>query len=50
MDFDKVINSMQELQSKIEVYELKIKKIDDIINVMNKEVVKLGLRNSEKFG
>ena len=32
MDFNKVINNMQELQSKIEVYELKNKNIENAIN------------------
>ena len=29
MNFDKVISNMQELQSKIEIYEQKNKKIED---------------------
>lgn len=41
MDFNKVITNMQELQSKIEVYELKNKNIDDAINSIKKEISKL---------
>ena len=32
MDFNKVINNMQELQSKIKVYELNNKNIENTIN------------------
>ena len=41
MNFDKVINNMQELQSKIEVYELKNKNIEDAITSINKDILKL---------
>lgn len=41
MNFDKVINNMQELQSKIEVYEQKNKNIEDAINSINKDILKL---------
>ncbi len=41
MDFNKVITNMQELQSKIEVYELKNKNIDDAISSIKKEIIKL---------
>lgn len=41
MNFDKVINNMQELQSKIEVYEQKNKSIEDAIISINKDILKL---------
>lgn len=41
MDFNKVITNMQELQSKIKVYELKNKNIDEAINSIKKEINKL---------
>lgn len=41
MDFNKVINNMQELQSKIEVYELKNKNIENAISFINKDIIKL---------
>lgn len=41
MNFNKVINNMQELQSKIEVYELKNKNIEDAITSINKDILKL---------
>lgn len=41
MNFDKVINNMQELQSKIEVYEQKNKTIEDAITSINKDILKL---------
>lgn len=41
MDFNKVINNMQELQSKIEVYELKNKNIENAISSINKDIIKL---------
>jgi len=41
MNFDKIINNMQELQSKIEVYELKNKNIEDAITSINKDILKL---------
>ena len=41
MDFNKVINNMQELQSKIEVYELKNKNIENAINSIEKDIIKL---------
>ena len=40
MDFNKVITNMQELQSKIEVYELKNKNIDEAISSIKKEIIK----------
>lgn len=46
MNFDKVINNMQELQSKIEVYEDKNKKIEDSITSINKEILKLEKKKS----
>lgn len=46
MNFDKVINNMQELQSKIEVYEEKNKKIEDSITSINKEFLKLEKKKS----
>lgn len=41
MDFNKVINNMQELQSKIEVYEEKNKNIESAISSINKDIIKL---------
>ena len=41
MNFDKVINNMQEIQSKIEVYEQKNKSIEDAIISINKDILKL---------
>ena len=41
MDFNKVINNMKELQSKIEVYELKNKNIENAINSIEKDIIKL---------
>ena len=41
MDFNKVINNMQELQSKIEVYEEKNKNIESAISYINKDIIKL---------
>lgn len=41
MDFNKVINNMQELQSKIEVYEIKNKNIENAISSINKDIIKL---------
>ena len=41
MDFNKVITNMQELQAKIEVYELKNKNIDEAISSIKKEIIKL---------
>lgn len=41
MDFNKVITNMQELQSKIEVYEIKNKNIDEAISSIKKEIIKL---------
>ncbi len=41
MDFNKVINNMQELQSKIEVYEKKNKNIENAISSINKDIIKL---------
>ena len=41
MNFDKVINNMQELQSKVEVYEQKNKNIEESINSIRKEILKL---------
>lgn len=41
MDFNKVINNMQEFQSKIEVYEKKNKSIENAINSINKDIIKL---------
>ena len=41
MNFDKVISNMQELQSKIEVYEQKNKKIEDTLSSIKKEILKL---------
>lgn len=41
MDFNKVINNMHELQSKIEVYELKNKNINEAINSIEKDIIKL---------
>lgn len=46
MNFDKIINNMQELQSKIEVYEQKNKKIEDFISSINKEILKLEKKKS----
>lgn len=46
MNFDKIINNMQELQSKIEVYEQKNKKIEDAISSINKEILKLEKKKS----
>ena len=41
MKFDKIINDMQELQNKIKVYEEKNKKIEDALNSIKKETLKL---------
>lgn len=41
MNFDKLINDMQELQTKIEVYERKNKSINDAINSIEKDISKL---------
>jgi len=41
MNFDKVINNMQELQTKIEVYEQKNKNIEDAITSIKKDILKL---------
>lgn len=41
MNFDKVISNMQELQTKIEVYEKKNKSITDAINSIEKDISKL---------
>ena len=41
MNFDKVINNMQELQSKVEVYKKKNKNIEESINSIRKEILKL---------
>ena len=46
MNFDKIINNMQELQSEIEVYEQKNKKIEDAISSINKEILKLEKKKS----
>lgn len=37
MNFDKVISNMQELQSKIEIYEQKNKKIEDTLSSIKKK-------------
>lgn len=41
MNFDKVINNMQELQSKIEIYEMNNKSIEDALASINKDILKL---------
>ena len=41
MNFDKVISNMQELQSKIKLYEEKNKKIEDTLSSLKKEILKL---------
>lgn len=41
MNFDKVINNMQELQSKIEIYERNNKSIEDAIASINRDILKL---------
>lgn len=41
MNFDKLINDMQELQSKVALYEQRNKIIDEAINSINKDIVKL---------
>ena len=41
MNFDKVINNMQELQLKVEDYKKKNNKIEDLINSLKKELIKL---------
>lgn len=41
MNFGKVISNMQELQSKIEIYEQKNKKIEDTLSSIKKEILKL---------
>lgn len=41
MNFDKVISNMQELQSKIEVYEVKNKTVEDAIASIQKDIIKL---------
>ena len=46
MNFDKVISNMQELQSKIEIYEQKNKKIEDTLSSIKKEILKIYLNNA----
>ncbi len=41
MNFEKLINDMQDLQSKIKVYETKNKQIEEAISSINKEILKL---------
>ena len=41
MNFDKVINNMQELQSKIEIYEMNNKSIEEALASINKDILKL---------
>ncbi len=41
MNFDKVINNMQELQNKIKIYEEKNKNIDNAIISIKKDILKL---------
>ncbi len=41
MDFNKIINNMQDLQSKIEMYELKIKHFDDVVTSLERDIIKL---------
>ena len=38
MNFEKLINDMQDLQSKIKVYETKNKQIEEAISSINKEI------------
>lgn len=46
MNFDKVINNMQELQTKIEVYEQKNRYIDDSLASLKKDILKLEKKKS----
>ena len=41
MDFDKVINNVQELQQRVEFYEQKNRKIDDAIITIDKDLKKI---------
>lgn len=41
MDFNKVINNMQELQQKVEIYEQRNKLINDAIESIKKDIMKL---------
>lgn len=41
MDFGKIINEMQELQSKVEVYELQNESVKTALNSIKKDIGKL---------
>ena len=41
MNFDKIISDMQLLQAKIKDYEKKYKFFEDVINSINKDIIKL---------
>ena len=41
MDFGKIINEMQELQSKVEVYELQNENVKTALNSIKKDIGKL---------
>lgn len=41
MDFNKVINNMQELQQKVKIYEQRNKLINDAIESIKKDIMKL---------
>lgn len=41
MNFDKIINDMQSLQTKVADYEKKYKYFEDVILSINKDIVKL---------
>lgn len=41
MNFDKIIKNIEELQSKVEVYELEKNRIDSTINSIKKDIIKL---------
>ena len=41
MNFDKIINDMHLLQAKIADYEEKYKYIEDVVNSINKDILKI---------
>ena len=41
MNINKVIDNMQEFQSKVDYYNQKIKKINNTVEAINKDIVKL---------
>ena len=41
MNFDKIINNMQDIQTKIEIYERNNKIIENTINTIKKDILKM---------